>query len=633
VSSFLSEQRVVGSSASISRSNQSTLEAPFCTQICRMSVTVVLPGVAGNLKPSTRGRTGGLTRPKKRSCKRLSILLPEWVLTSRREQWSGSTRIKTAGQASTATDTSIALSRDGVAVSFQDGRSVVPVMGAAACGKPASLWSPAHVATIAVGAKVVADSAKTPPICDVNLRRIAHAELRTAVSDIGEALKAAILGQPQLIIHAPDMAEMYVPFPYLMSLVVDQPEERLLAAKRGYFCLQCSPKTWMEELRRASPAQASRIAGACGKPHALRELVDSVERTLADGYKRASSAVSRHFEQFRPITPLETFAALMLVPPYGLPIAVAPSINVMLRIPFQSDGRSLFTGDPLHLFKLAIDHTLDVLSELLKRHRRQDRYKRLWRQSSAADPSTSGCAGSHKESPLAVPATHNEPQRYAFFLRSLMLTARCGDEEQDFVRDVMVPLAEAITLFYTPHRRDVGPLITPLVCFRATFAAYRFCLGFATWKQMFLEEGRDMHRAMQLSHHNLIHALDAWLRNGTSTTTNMGLFEKAHRDSRAASQAGTRQYMAQNPGVQVQQTKAHWRMQMSQAVAADVSFAPERVHHRRVHLRRCNLNDSEGDVCAEDCVGSGLYCGFKEQTVPDQGREAGCSYNERAGCH
>jgi hypothetical protein len=472
----------------------------------------------------------------------------------------------------------IALSRDGVSVSFADGRSVVPVMAAAQCGSIGKWWSPRHMVALSVGAKVSPQAKESDKVLDYNARRLAHAELRTILVRIAHALQGAIEGKPTVKVVDDVTGDTFIPIPYFASLIVDQPEESTLSCKKKHWCVSCNDHSPLESLLSLMTSPMPRWHDpAPQKPGSVMRYVNDLEAGLVEVVPRLDRLVRRsdggHYVHFmHPIVPIEAFGEIMTVfPDEDVRSGVFRDTNVMLRRPGNPlDGRRPFSGDPMHLFSLAIQHTMEELREIFSSRRDALRqYKQVWVASSSKDEGTVGVGGRHKVAPwLSLPAHHNERERYAFLLRATLVASRLSDPcVVRFVDRVMLPLAEAIMAFYSAHDRELGQSTTLHSWVRVSDCILLFCEGYnCFFEERLRNRGVVIHDARFMSHHNLIHCVDAWRRFGTPVVTHMSPFEKGHHDARVASRATTRQYCNVNPTAQVTQTRALWRTQMTKSL-------------------------------------------------------------------
>jgi hypothetical protein len=486
----------------------------------------------------------------------------------------------------------IALCRDGVSVSPVDGRSTVPVMCAPQCGAVTKWWSPALVVPLACGAKLT-ELAREDPVMNYNARRLAHAELRTIIQRIARALQAVIEGRPTVRIeHDDGNPEVFIPIPYLASLIVDQPEEALLASKRTSWCTTCaesSPVAGMFSLLKHPLPRWTNPGPALQRWDSVGEYVDVLEGKIAEKLgdlaqhiaRREGDPVRDYAYFMKPVMPLEAFADLISVFPDGdRRVGRARWINVMLREPNKHhDARQLFTGDPMHLLNLAIKHTLEELAFLLDRRHLRPEYAHNWSLSCPKLATTFGCGGSHMGSFLEVPPQHNEPRRYSLLLRATLVASRVHNPVINrFVESVMIPLAQAIMIFFSPHDRVLGPVSSPLTWLGGTQAAMEFAAAeLPFYQDRCAALNATPNDARFLSHHNLIHAYAALRRKGSSVITHMGLYEKLHRDARAAAQAAERAYLDCNGRAQTTQTRSLWYLHMTHRLAADSVFAPKRL--------------------------------------------------------
>jgi hypothetical protein len=491
----------------------------------------------------------------------------------------------------------IALSRDGVSISPADGRSIVPVMAAAQCGATGAWWSPRHMVALSVGAKLSNEAMESDALLRYNAHRLAHAELRTILVRISQALQSVIEGKPTVIILDKDTGDKFIVFPYFAALIVDQPEEATLSSKRRHWCVTCAKLSPLEGMMALMADPLPRWHDPTPqRPDAVMSYVNGIEALLAESVPRldkmrdredkASCDIhsvrdpeqsSHYILYLQPIVPLEAFADLITVFPSGDARAGHfGDINVMLRATCTPrDGRRPFSGDPMHLFSLAIKHTMEELSWIVgSQPGAQKVYRELWIASSPEDGDTTGVGGRHKRSMLALPAHHNEPQRYSYFLRAALIASRVRDRTvSQFVEQVMVPLAEAIMEFYSAHDRELGPMVSISSWLHVTDRVLVFS---DAYNRFFVEKlratGDAMHDARFLSHHNLIHSVSAWRRYGSWVITHMGVFEKGHRDARAVSVKTTRQYCDIDQKAQTTQTHALWRIQMAKRLRSDADY-------------------------------------------------------------
>ena len=491
----------------------------------------------------------------------------------------------------------VALSRDGVASSMAIARSVIPMMVAGMCGATSKWWSSRLVAILAVGSCL--SPGKAGSVSDLNARRLHHMEEREVITRIAHVLHSALFGEPSVVITSTKTDTVYVPLPYVASFVVDQVEEQKMASRMGTWCSVCTSESplhrWgqvlavmqsrggaaavedekdddggeegaeaAERLQVAHERAKAEAIRACAEPTVVRRHVLEWEAQLAECLKRKFNPATH--VHLQPVMPLEAFAEATMI----------SDVNVMLREPLSRDGRHPFAGDPMHLLSLAMKHTLALLKGGMQL-REQEEFRAAWVSSASHDPRTHGIAGNHVEDQhrlqLEPPDFANETQRYSYFLRAFILAQFASQRHREFVCEVMRPLARVILLFYAPHDRVAGPVLTSLDCATAAWHVAKFRKSFTRWH---LDHVGPVDARVELSHENLAHSVSAWLRFGSSVLTSMSPFEKRHQVSRLSVNATSRQTVDSDASIPLKLTIAATRLQTCSALAAEASGIPDR---------------------------------------------------------
>lgn len=470
----------------------------------------------------------------------------------------------------------IGVCRDGVAVSFHTGRSAVPVMAGAMCGRSWKWWSPQNVATLAVGAKLT--GARNETVEKLDEKRVSMFELRSVVLSIAETLEAAIAQKPKLVVRAAD-GTVFVPLPFLQLCLLDLAEEQTQAARVGNVCMQCAVETpllrWRGVLDMCSCSAFMSADTLLNTPSDVIAQVEAEEEAVAARTKVAFRD-ARSINAF-PVLSLEGFAERLVVCSDGISTnGIGETVNVMLRIPLTRGGkhgsRDVFVGDAMHLLNLLINHSLEAVLGILQGTGSMKTFKDLWLASCSRDVRTYGCAGAHMHSIACLPPDANERIRYAYMVRMLLVAALWppGDscaEVWSTMNDLVLPVVDIIMEFFAPHDRVNGATTSVLNCVRAARGAHVF-------KAKFLARCPHTGTKQQLTHHIATHSFSSWMRFGSPAFTSMSAFEFVHRNTRDAVQASSRQDLNTDPSVARVQSMRTWRLEMQRRIASQMRTAP-----------------------------------------------------------
>jgi hypothetical protein len=469
----------------------------------------------------------------------------------------------------------IMMGQDGVLTTAGGDGSTTPVMVATICGRPGRFWSARNVAFCGFSAKEKAGIDGNASFgASVDNGRLHHAVLRAAIAWVGEDLSAVLSCRPPVIIKDKDSDAILVPIPYVAGLLVDQPEHAALSSTRqlgtahGRDCGKCWETHYLSEWHDLVQAAVKATEDPGVGVHVVHAAeacrsADRTERAVFAGDDHGERAAVAH--KLKTVMPIDAFASSVSVgpPQSGHTDDDAPlgPLDVTLHNPTDpsSCGAQLYVPDGLHLFKLAMQHSLDLFDRAVLSPAKtlSSRLTILWDRCAVSvgiggSSTTAGLCGLHRRSIVQAPSTASEPQAFAHFLRFCLLATwllePTGDDEsadtdsahkltgRRLLHDVLLPLARAILLYYPPHHRASAAVQTLPRTMLVTYLLLSFSTSYATHHRETLRA--PPHYKVDLSHHNLTHCPSSWLRFGSSALCSMSAFEHTHARTRQAA-AGT----------------------------------------------------------------------------------------------